>query len=140
MCVYVCVCTCACVRACVRACVCVCVCVCVHPFILKASSVWISWSTRKQINDVVLKALLSSPNFLHRYFRMKHQNFLTFHLILLTRSGKSHHLKIVCVLLSATIIRHCVWSALHCNPIYLWRRKAKVPPNFSSESSPWQST
>ena len=42
-------------------CVCVCVCVCVfvcmyvHPSTVKVSSVWISWITREQINDVVLK-------------------------------------------------------------------------------------
>ena len=37
-------------------CVCVCVCMCVYlrPYTVKASSIWISWDTRVQINDVVL--------------------------------------------------------------------------------------
>ena len=51
-CMHVCVCVCARVY--------VCVCVCVRPFTVKASSVWISWSTSEQINDVLLKTLLSS--------------------------------------------------------------------------------
>ena len=39
---------------CVSVCVCVCVFVCLCPFTVKASSVWISWSAREQINNVVL--------------------------------------------------------------------------------------
>ena len=43
--------------------VCVCVrvsvCVCVHPFAVKASSVWISQTVREQINDIVLKKFIS---------------------------------------------------------------------------------
>ena len=54
-------------------CVYVCVCVCV--------SVW-GWNSRAQINDVVLKTFLSSAKFLHRYFSMKHQTFLTSRFIL----------------------------------------------------------
>ena len=82
--------TCVCVCMCVCACVCVCVCVCVHaclfvhPFTLKASYVWFSWNAREQINDVVLKTFLSSTKSLRRYFRMKHQAFLTSHFILFT--------------------------------------------------------
>ena len=58
---------CLCVRACVRACVCVCVCVCARPSTLKASSVWIRWDIREQINDVMLKTLNSYADSLHRY-------------------------------------------------------------------------
>ena len=39
----------------------ICVCVCLRPSTVKASSVGISWDTREQINDVVLKALDSLP-------------------------------------------------------------------------------
>ena len=39
---------------CVSVCVCVCVFVCLCPFTVKASSAWISWSAREQINNVVL--------------------------------------------------------------------------------------
>ena len=56
-------CVCACVRACVR----VCVCVCARPSTLKASSVWIRWDIREQINDVMLKTLNSYADSLHRY-------------------------------------------------------------------------
>ena len=78
---------------CVCLCVCLCVCVCLHPSIVKASSVWISWDTRKQINDVVSKTLDSSAGSLHLYFGMQS---LTFQLATLsclyTRSGHSHDL------------------------------------------------
>ena len=43
----VCVCVCVWVCVCVGVCVCVCVCVCVHPFIVKASSVWNSWDCQE---------------------------------------------------------------------------------------------
>ena len=67
-------------------CVCVCICmyVCVRPFTVKASSVWISWTARERINDVVLKTFISCAKSLHRYFRMKHLTFLTNHFILFT--------------------------------------------------------
>ena len=110
VCVYVCVCVCVCVCVsvclcvCVSVCLCVCVsvsvcvyvsvclfCVCVsvclwvftsiHP---EASSLWISWTVRERINDVMLKTFLSYAKSLHRYFRMKHQTFLTSHFILFT--------------------------------------------------------
>ena len=57
------------------------VCVCLRPSNLKASSIW-GWKSRVQINDVVLKTLFSSANFLHRYFSMNHQAFLTSRFIL----------------------------------------------------------
>ena len=57
------------------------VCVCLRPSTLKASSVW-GWKSRVQINDVVLITLFSSAKFLHRYFSMNHQAFLTSHFIL----------------------------------------------------------
>ena len=60
-------------------CVCVCVCVCVHVYILSPwrLHLFLGWNSRGQINDLVLKTLLSSTKFLHRYFSMKHQAFLT---------------------------------------------------------------
>ena len=85
-CVFVCVCVCVCVCVYVYVCVCICVCVCVHvcvsAFTVKVSSVWISWDTREQINDVILKKLISSAKSLHRYFRMQHITCLTSHFIL----------------------------------------------------------
>ena len=65
-------------------CVCVCVCVCLRPFTVKASLVWISWDTREQINDVMLKKLISYVKSFHRYFLMHHLTltFLTSHFIL----------------------------------------------------------
>ena len=63
-------------------CVCVCVCVCLRPFTMKALSVWISWDTREQINDVMLKTLISYAKSLHRYFRMQNLAFLSSHFIL----------------------------------------------------------
>ena len=59
-------------------------CVCLRPFTVKASSVWISWDTREQINDVTLKTLISYAKYLHRYFRMQHLTFLTSQFILFT--------------------------------------------------------
>ena len=65
-------------------CVCVCVCVCLCLFTLKASSVSNCSNVKEQINDIVLKTFLFSAKFLHHYFRMKHQAFLTSHFILFT--------------------------------------------------------
>ena len=66
-------------------CVCVCVCVggwvgvggCVRPSTEKASSVWISWTTSEQINNVVLETFISYGKSLHRYCRMKHLTLVT---------------------------------------------------------------
>ena len=58
------------VCVCVFVCVCVCVCVCVRPSTVTASSVWISWDTREQISDVMLKTLISYAKSLHRFFRV----------------------------------------------------------------------
>ena len=79
---------------CVCVCVCVCarVCVCVgarararlRPFTVKASSVWNSWITREQINNVTVKMFISYAKFLHRYFGMQHLTFQTIHFILFT--------------------------------------------------------
>ena len=66
----VCVCVCVCVCACACICVCASVCVCLRPFAVKASSAWISWNIREQINDVMLKTLISYAKSLHRNFRM----------------------------------------------------------------------
>ena len=40
-------------------CVFVCVCLCLRPSTVKALSLWISWDTREQINDVMLKTFIS---------------------------------------------------------------------------------
>ena len=81
------VCVCACVRACMR----VCVCVCLGPSTVKASSVWISWDAREQINDVVLKTLDSSGGSLYCYLGMQNLTF-PFLPCSCTRSGHSHNL------------------------------------------------
>ena len=60
------------------------VCLCLRPFTVKASSVLRSWNAREQINDIMLKTFLAYAKSLHRYFRMKHQTFLTNHFILFT--------------------------------------------------------
>ena len=67
-----CVCVCACVRACVRT------------FTVKALSVWMIWTPKEQINNVVLKMFIFYAKYLHRYIRMKHLTFLTSHFILFT--------------------------------------------------------
>ena len=90
-----------------------CICMCLSPFTEKASSVWNSWNTRKQINDVVLKTFLFSAKSLLRYFRMKHQIFLTSHFIKLRLRW--------CV---SQIIRPSFTTIRYRprKPIYLWRQ------------------
>ena len=61
---------------------CVYVCVCLRLFTMKASSVWIIWDTRRQINNVMLKTLISYAKSLHCYFRIQPLTFLTSHFIL----------------------------------------------------------
>ena len=70
------------VSVCVCVCVCVSVCVCLRPFTVKASSAWISWDTREQIKEIMLKTLISYAKSRHRYFRMLLLTFLTSHFIL----------------------------------------------------------
>ena len=82
--VCVCVCVCVCVGVGGWVGVGACVCVCLRPFTVKASSLWISWNTREQINNVMLKTLIPYAKSIHRYFRMQHQTFLTSHFILFT--------------------------------------------------------
>ena len=114
-------------RMCVCVCVCVCLCVYTRPFTVKASSVWISWSTRDQINDVVLKTYISNAKFLHCYSRMKHLTFLTSHFILFTHQKRAKPRLNQCAShfenmgSSATIIRHRLCFALHHKLICLWR-------------------
>ena len=68
-----------------------CVCVCLSLSTVKASSVWISWDTREQINDVVLKTLDSSSGSLHRFFGMQSLTFqLAARSCSYTRSEHSH--------------------------------------------------
>ena len=102
---------------CVCMCVCVCVCVCLRPFNAKVSSVWISWNTTKQVNDVMVKTLISYVKSLHCYFKMQHLTFLTNQFILLNQSAsRFQNMRI-----SATIIRHHLRSVLHRKSICLWR-------------------
>ena len=96
---------------------------------VKASSVWISWNPREQINDVMLKTFLFYVKSLHYYFRMKPQTFLTGSFILLThnRSGLSHeltsaNLTFIKIRPSFNIIRCRPRSTQHRKPIYLWRQ------------------
>ena len=102
-----------------RARVCVCMCVCVHPSTMEASSVWIRWDTREQINDVMLKILNSSAVSSHRYLRMQN---LTFQLAALsclqTKSRQSHDLTSVRLAfrtwgLHSPFSRRCLRYALH---------------------------
>ena len=72
--IYLCVCVCVCVRARAR----------LRPFTVKASSVWNSWITREQINNVTVKMFISYAKFLHRYFGIQHLTFQTIHFILFT--------------------------------------------------------
>ena len=122
VCVYVCVCVFVCLCVCVCVCVCVCACLYIRPFTVKTSSVWISWNTSKQINDVMLKMFLSSAKFLHRYLRMKLQTFLTNHFILFTHQKRTKPQLSQCVSRfqnirpSSTITRHYPRSA------FLWRQ------------------
>ena len=126
-------------------CVRVCVCVCLHPSTVKASSVWIRWDTREQINNVMLKTLNSYADSLHRYFRMQNLNFQLAALRCWhTRSRQSHDLTSVGVAFG-TSVHTTSWADLVSNltlkigfPIYLG--KAKVTRNFSIESNPRQST
>ena len=108
-------------RARVRACECVCVrvCACVCMCVLLDS--------REQINNAVLKTFLSSTNSLHGYFSMKHRAFLTSRLILFTHYKREKarlnylyvRLAFKSLRLSASIIRHCLCSVLHYEPICL---------------------
>ena len=100
--------------------VCVCVRVCVCTSTVKASSVWIGWTTREQINSVVLKTFISHGKSLHCYCRMKHLTFLTSHFILNYCASRFQKMGP-----SATIIRHRFRSALHRKVIWLWRHHSR---------------
>ena len=108
-----------CVCVCVCVCMCVCVCVCLHPSTMKASSVWIRWDTREQINDVMFKMLNSSAGSRHRYFRMLNLTFqLTALSCLQTKSRQSHDLTSVRLVfrtwgLHSPFSRRCLRYALH---------------------------
>ena len=139
-CVRACVmCVCACVRACVRVCVCVCVCACVRPFIVKASSVWISWAARDQINDALLKTFIPYGKSLHCYFRIKHLTFLTSHFVLFPHQKWAEPHLNQCVSRfqnvrpSATNIRHRLRSAPHHEPICLWRQHSREGSQSNQE-------
>ena len=131
------------------------VCVCIRPSTVKASSVWIRWDTREQINDVMLKTLDSSVSSLHRYFRMQN---LTFQPAALscshTRSGKSHDLTSVRPLSehgtfihdsagvtfgTHYIVSRSAFGLALTRGFAVCLGKVKVATNFSVESSPQQS-
>ena len=105
-------------------CVCVCVCVCTRTFTVKASSVWISWTTREQINDVVLKTFISYAKSFHRYVRMKHLASLTGHFILFT------HYKLAKIRLTSVRLAFRTWglqlpiSGITFGPHYIVSRSA----------------
>ena len=102
----------------------ICMCMCLSPSTVNASSVWISWDTREQINDFVLKTFDCSASSIHRYFGMQN---LTFQLAVLscsyTRSEHSHDLTSIYTSRfqnigpSFTIIRRRLRYALHYEPI-----------------------
>ena len=136
--------------------VCVCVCVCVRLSNVKASSVWIKWDTREQINDVMLKTWNSSAGSFHRYIGMQN---LTFQLATLscwhTRSGQSHdstnihlafstqglHSSLTGVALGTHyIVSRSAFASALTRGFAIYQGKVKVTTNFSVESSPWQST
>ena len=142
-------------RACVCVCVSVCGCVCLRPSTVKASSVWIIWDTREQINDVVLTTLDSSAGSLHRYFGVQN---LIFQLAALsrpyTRSEDSHNLTSICLTfrtwglhssLSGVafgthyIVSRSAFASAIARRFAFYLGKAKVTTNFSIESKPRQS-
>ena len=133
-----------------------CVCVCLSLSTVKASSVWISWDTREQINDVVLKTLDSSSGSLHRFFGMQSLTFqLAARSCSYTRSEHSHdstsirlafrtqdlHSPLTDVAFGThyTVSRSAFASAL-TRGFEIYLGKAKVITNFRIESSPRQST
>ena len=149
-------CVCVCVCVCVGGCGCVWVWVCLRPSTVKASSVWIRWYTREQINDVVLKTLNSYADSLHRYFRMQN---LTFQLASLswshTRSWQSHDLTSVRLAFRTWdlhspltgvafgthyIVSRSVFASAFTRGFAIYLGKAKVTANFSIEFSSRQST
>ena len=132
-----------------------CLYVCLRPSTVKASSVWIRWDTREQINDIVLKTFNSSSGSPHRYFGMQN---LTFQLAALScsyiRSGYSHDLISICltfrtqglhspltgVAFSTHFVSRSAFASALTREFTIYLGKAKVTTNFSIESSPRQST
>ena len=133
-------------------CVCVCVCVCLRPSTAKASSVWISWNTREQINNVLLKTLDSSAGSLHRYFGMQS---LTFQPAALpcsySKSEHSHDLTSIRLAFRTQglhspltsvafgthyIVSRSAFASALTGGFAIYLGKAKVTTNFSTESSP----
>ena len=105
-----------------------CVCVFLRPFTMKASSVWINWNTREQINKVQLIKFFSYAKSLQHYFRVKHLTFLTNHFILFLHQKRAKLPLNQCVSryqnirASFTIIRHSPHTAQHPKLIYLWHQ------------------
>ena len=123
---------------------------------VKASSVWTSWDTRVQINDVVLKTLDSSAGSLHRYFGMQN---LTFQLAALscsyTKSGHNHdltsthlafrtwdlHSPLTGVAFGTHyIVSRSAFASALTRGFAIYLGKVNVTTNFSIKSSPRQST
>ena len=133
-----------------------CLYVCLRPSTVKASSVWIRWDTREQINDIVLKTFNSSSGSPHRYFGMQN---LTFQLAALscsyTRSGHSHDLTSIRLAFRTQglhspltgvafgthyIVSRSAFASALTRGFAIYLGKVKVTTNFSIESSPRQST
>ena len=123
---------------------------------VKASSVWTSWDTRVQINDVVLKTLDSSAGSLHRYFGMQN---LTFQLAALscsyTRCKHIHDLTSIRLAFRRQglqspltgvafgtdyIVSQSAIALAFTRRFAIYLGKAKVITNVSIKSSPRQST
>ena len=84
VCVYVCMCVCACVCVCVCVYVCMCVCVCVCVSIHREGFICLDQLEYQGTDQQCCVEDATFLKSLHRYFRMKHQTFLTSHPILFT--------------------------------------------------------
>ena len=115
------------------------VCACLPSLTVKASSVQISWNTREQINDAMLKTFISYAKSFHHYFRMQHLTFLTSHVILFTHQKREKSRIDQCVSSfqnmdsSPTIVRHRLRSTLHRKPISLWRQHSRQGSQSNQE-------
>ena len=111
------------------------------------------WTTREQINDVMLKTLFTYAKSFHRSFRMKHLIFLTSHFILFTHQKRvkprrnQWGFRFQNMGPSATIISGPSYIVSRSvSGIYTHERgvielgKTKATTNFSIESSLWQNT
>ena len=103
----------------------VCVCVCVHPFTLKALSVWNSCNVRQMINDVVLKTRFSLTS---RYFRMKRRAFLTRQFILFAQQKRAKPRLNQCTSCSQIVRPFFIIIRHHLAPHYIVTRPTSDTP------------